>query len=142
MEHYQDVDGLRTVFEASLLDPASRFAMTQPLLNVQKPWSLADIRTAISGKAPNELFRGRLMIAPRQLLLSTLKAHLSEAKHFFDPEDADDWRLFESLMVKGEVDCALAVMQVSDLPFTVPALVNRRDFNTYEDVFNAIKDRS
>jgi hypothetical protein len=142
MEHYQDVDGLRTVFEASLLDPASRFAMTQPLLNVQKPWSLADIRTAILEKAPNGLFRSRLMMAPRQLLLTTLNAHLSEAKHFFDPKDAGDWRLFESLMVKGEDNCALAVMQVSDLPFTVPDLANQQVFNTYEDVFNAIKDGS
>jgi hypothetical protein len=136
------VDGLREIFEAFLRDPAAEIAIMQPLLNVPKPWSLTDIRTAISEKAPNELdklFRGRLMIASLELLISAFRAHLREKKRLFNPEDIGDWVLLEKLMVRNDSDCALAIIQVSEyLPFTIPAKFDYQRCETYQDVFNAI----
>jgi hypothetical protein len=141
IKHYKSVDELREIFEAFLRDPAAEIAIMQPLLNVPKPWSLTDIRTAISEKAPSELdrlFRERLMIAPLWLLMDAFGTHLRESKRFFDPKNIGDWVLLEKLMVRNDGDCALAIIQVSgDLPFTIPAKYDYRSCKTYQEIFGA-----
>jgi hypothetical protein len=141
VKHYKSVDGLREIFEAFLRDPAAEIAIMQPLLNVPEPWSLTDIRTAISEKAPIELgrlFRDRLMTAPLWRLMDAFGTHLRESKRFFDPKNIGDWVLLEKLMVRNDSDCALAIMQISgDLPFTIPAKFDRKSCKTYQEIFDA-----
>jgi hypothetical protein len=142
MKHHRSVDKLRAIFKASLRDPAAKIAMMQPGLKLKKPWSLAKLHKVIMKRVPNGAFRKRLMIAPTSFLFFAFRNHLQESMHLFNPKKSGDWKLLEREMLKVDHDCALAVMQIEDLPFIVSSLhVNCGLFNSYQEAFDSIKSK-
>jgi hypothetical protein len=127
--------------EASMRDPAARIALMQPKLNVSKPWSLAELCTAIAEKkVPSEFFPKILAIAPIDLIFRAFRSHAREKKDFFDPESESDWKQLEAIMVKLDDDRVLATMKAGDLPFFPTVRLTREDYDSYKEVFDEIKD--
>jgi hypothetical protein len=139
MEHYQSVDQLRKMFEASLYDPAAKLAMMQPLLKVPEPWSLATFREAISNDVPEGLFRDRLAIAPAGLFFGALGRYMGEKRGFFDPQKAEDREILERLMINEDEDRVIAIMQINGLLFIENPNIEYQSFNSYQGIFDELQ---